>query len=74
MGLGCALNPKTGVFIEKGEEDSGTQTYREEAHVSMEARDWAYAAIRQGMPKIADDIEAKRKLWNRLSSRTFKKG
>ena len=42
--------------------------------MSMEARDWAYAAIRQGMPKIADDIEAKRKLWNRLSSRTFEKG
>lgn len=38
MGLGCALNPKTGVFIEKGEEDSGTQTHREEAHVSVEAR------------------------------------
>lgn len=38
MGLGCALNPKTDVFIEKGEEDSGTQTHREEARVSMETR------------------------------------
>ena len=38
MESGCVLNPMTGVFIEKGEGDSGTQTHREEGHVSMEAK------------------------------------
>ena len=30
MESGCVLNPMTGVFIEKGEGDSGTQTHRED--------------------------------------------